>query len=91
MDFPAANRGRTAVARYSNDGHDSGHEREVTLADLFADLIIWAASREIDWETALEQALRLAADGEACPKCGFEVPSASLNCPACAGATAERH
>jgi hypothetical protein len=89
MDFPAATRGRTAVAHYSDDGHSSGADRETTLADLIADLIIWAALREIDWEEALERAQNYAAIGDPCQTCGTEVPSACLHCPGCANGALE--
>ncbi|MFE2640113.1 hypothetical protein ACFXKF_36115 [Streptomyces scopuliridis] len=88
MDLLAADRGRTAVDHYSAEGHSSD-DAPTSLADLIADVLIWAALEGIDWEDALERAQGYALSGEPCPRCSSEVPSASLNCPACAAGAPE--
>lgn len=88
MDLPAADRGRTVVERYRAGG-DGSDDLPTCVADLVADVLIWAGHEGADWEDALDRARRNALRGELCPRCSTEIPSASVRCLTCGADAAE--
>ncbi|MFK0047900.1 hypothetical protein ACIQU4_28200 [Streptomyces sp. NPDC090741] len=88
MDYASATRGRLAIEQYIAEGHPAAEDHETSFADLIADLIIWAALENIDWEYGLERAERYATedDGTFCPVCSGPVPAVAQHCPACTAA-----
>ncbi|MEU5425800.1 hypothetical protein AB0H73_09350 [Streptomyces olivoreticuli] len=63
----AAIRGQAVINHYQQSSSLEG--LATTTADLVADLILWSAHRDLDWDDALRRAGEYAAEESCCPAC----------------------
>ncbi|WP_372412641.1 hypothetical protein [Streptomyces luteireticuli] len=83
----ATTRARTIIKRYSDDCYGTtGETPETALADLVADLMLWAALNRLSWSEAIDNARFHASTGNPCTLCGDDIQflDSEGHCPDCA-------